>query len=153
MMVLFVSVFFQSCGFKPLTFDSVDNIEVLDIQDSLGTLILTMTATNPNKKPVQISNLEAELGINTVDVGVVKQGKPFEIPANGTHTVKVPFTLTLQNNVIAIAAGLSLAIFTDNLEVKINGKANGQYGKVKIPIPIGYHEKISTKDVKGLWDN
>lgn len=141
-----------SCGFQPLSFDAVDHIEVKDIQDNVGTLILTITATNPNKKPVVIHDLSAQIGINTVDVGTVSQSEKFEIPPNGTHTMQVPFTLTLENNILTIAAGLSLAIFTDNLEVKINGNATGQYGKIKVPIPISYNDKISTTEVKGLWE-
>jgi LEA14-like dessication related protein len=150
---LFVALFFESCGFKPLSFDKVESIEVVNVENNEGTLELTITATNANSKPVEITDLNAQININTVEVGLVTQGQPFEIPPKGTHTITVPFNLKLQNNVLAIAAGLSLAIFTDNLEVKINGSASGKYGKIKVPIPINYNEKISTKDVKGLWDN
>lgn len=150
--LIILVTFFQGCSYKEVTFISVDDVMVGDLQDSTTQLDLMVTIQNPNNKEISINSLNAFIVLNSVDVGNVNLMEPTTIPAKGEHQIKIPLTLKLKSHPLAIAAGLGLGILTNNIVLRISGEGSGKMGLIKVNLPIEHEEKVPVDAIEGLWN-
>ena len=107
---------------------------------SLNELLLDVTFLFTNKSDVEatIKKVYIDLYVQGINVGYIQEVKGFVLPARGTSSVPLTFSVNPQaifKNVISIISGAGA---NKDLQFTLKGYANIKSGFVSTTIPIDY---------------
>lgn len=142
--ICLLTLLLQSCGsLKSPEFVCVNSINIKEINLVGATASLNATIYNPNKHKLAINTADIDVYIKDIKVGRLSVDKKGTIAAKTNG--KCDFIITV-STVEALRAGIFSAadVLKKNIELKLDGKVDGEYWFFKKEIKINSTIKPQT---------
>jgi LEA14-like dessication related protein len=140
-MFFFLSLYSACSLYKPVTYGTVEKIELKSITVQGVTFDLFVPVKNPNSYAISVLEYNFDVEINEMAAGNVRSTEKVEIPAHSDSVQKISVTAKITNILAGINAAVQL-FSQPETTIRIKGKAKAKALFLKKNIKIDQTEKV-----------
>lgn len=146
-LLLVVSVLFSCGNLKAPIYSGVKDVSISEIVNDSITIKAKLDFNNPNKVGGKLYLTDLHAQVNAIDLGVIKNQQA-KVPAKRNFLVPMEVKMSyskLFESKKGLFNSLLTSLFTNQIEVKMDGKATFKKFLFKKEYPIQFTKKIKLK--------
>jgi LEA14-like dessication related protein len=140
-----LAIFTSSCiSFKPIEFQGIESLQVLEQTDTTAEVGLKVKIKNPNNYRLVIKKLELDTYLNKKLIGKVDHKEKFLVPKRSEGS----YDIRLRADMVQLHKLLPTLLFSGAALVNVKGKVKGRAIWIPKTIDIDINQKVNKNDLK-----